>query len=84
MFLELSAKGTSVPHRKSPVITGLRCWLQRQLVKVHIARERRELAALPPHLLRDIGVDPIDAKREGRRSFSDIPQCRLHCDKRND
>ena len=33
------------------------------------ARQRRQLAALPPELLDDIGVDPVSARREAARPF---------------
>jgi uncharacterized protein YjiS (DUF1127 family) len=33
------------------------------------ARQRRQLSELPPHLLRDIGIDRVDALREARKPF---------------
>ncbi|MGC1443372.1 MAG: DUF1127 domain-containing protein [Burkholderiaceae bacterium] len=42
-----------------------------------IRRERRDLAGVSNHLLRDIGVTPDDARLESRRRFSDIPGNRL-------
>ena len=33
------------------------------------SRERRQLGALPPHLLKDLGIDPADAQREASKPF---------------
>ena len=38
-----------------------------------VARERRALSKLSASQLDDIGVDPIDAAREAKRSFWDAP-----------
>ena len=38
-----------------------------------IARERRDLAGLDPHMLNDIGMNPEDAAHEANRGFWDIP-----------
>ncbi|MCF2903909.1 DUF1127 domain-containing protein [Octadecabacter sp. CECT 8868] len=32
-------------------------------------RSRKHLTRLEPHLLRDIGIDPISAQREGQKPF---------------
>jgi uncharacterized protein YjiS (DUF1127 family) len=32
-------------------------------------RSRRELAQLDPHLLKDVGIDPLDAAAEARKPF---------------
>ncbi|MGB7304105.1 MAG: DUF1127 domain-containing protein [Burkholderiaceae bacterium] len=42
-----------------------------------IRLERRDLAGVSNHLLRDIGVSPDDARLESRRRFSAIPGNRL-------
>ncbi len=42
----------------------LKVWARR-------ARTRRRLAGLDRHLLRDIGVDPMRARREAERPFWD-------------
>ena len=39
-----------------------------------LRRERRRLAALDDHLLRDIGLDREQAEREARRSDWDAPR----------
>lgn len=41
---------------------------------VSVARQRRDLAKLDPHLLRDIGVTPAEACAEADRGFWDAPQ----------
>ncbi len=43
-----------------------------------IHRERRALASLEPHMLRDIGVSQDDARREASRPAWDMPS-RLSC-----
>jgi uncharacterized protein YjiS (DUF1127 family) len=40
---------------------------------LELSRQRRDLAQLDNRLLRDIGVDRIDAVREARRPFWDDP-----------
>ncbi|NLS12695.1 DUF1127 domain-containing protein [Vibrio sp. SM6] len=35
------------------------------------ARTRRQLHELPPHLLRDVGIEPHQVRDEVRRSFWD-------------
>ncbi len=44
-------------------------WLPRAW-RAHVTR--RELARLDAHLLRDIGVDRLDARREAERPFWDL------------
>jgi uncharacterized protein YjiS (DUF1127 family) len=39
-----------------------------------VARQRRHLAVLDDHLLRDIGLDRADATREAYRPFWDVPR----------
>lgn len=41
-----------------------------------LRRERATLAALPPHLLRDVGLDPGAARAEARRPFWSTPRAR--------
>ncbi len=48
-------------------------WFVRQQIKIQISRERRELKALPPYLLKDIGINSHEAYRESMRASSDIP-----------
>lgn len=58
---------TALPPR--PWSFPFRRWLQ-------VARERRQLAKLTPELMRDIGIDPIEARREASRHFWDVPAAR--------
>lgn len=78
MSFELSKSlgQTPAPRPVLPLLPMLQEWLAVQAFKLQIWQERRDLAALPPHLLKDIGVDPIDARRESRRSLGDMPECR--------
>ncbi len=39
-----------------------------------IQRRRHQLAALPPMLLEDIGIDPAEAADEASRPFGDFPR----------
>ena len=39
-----------------------------------LARQRRALAEMEPHRLRDIGLDPEQARREAARPFWDAPE----------
>lgn len=60
---------------------GLLARLGRLLAWLHLAllirRERRQLADMPPHLLRDIGVADVDARREAVLPWHAIPSNRL-------
>jgi uncharacterized protein YjiS (DUF1127 family) len=47
--------------------------LDRLLAYIEIAAERRRLASLDDHTLRDIGISRADAMAESGRSFWDIP-----------
>jgi len=47
----------------------VRAWLQ-------VAHERRQLARMSAHDLRDLGIDPADAVREAARPFWDLPERR--------
>jgi uncharacterized protein YjiS (DUF1127 family) len=42
-----------------------------------VARERRALARLSPHLMRDVGYEPWQVRREACRSLWDLPARRL-------
>ena len=50
--------------------------LRRLAVWRALARERRALATLDPHLLRDMGLDAGAAAREAERPFWDVPDGR--------
>ena len=50
-------------------------WIARQHLKAALRRERRQLASMPEHLLRDIGINRESADAEARRR--DIPRNRL-------
>jgi len=52
-------------------------WFALLALRFEIQQERRDLAQLPDHLLKDIGVDRVDAERESARDFFDIPKSRL-------
>lgn len=47
--------------------------LERLLTHLQVAQERRHLASLDEHMLRDIGISRADAMAESGRSFWDIP-----------
>ncbi len=58
----------TTPHRRPArslvhgALFGIGTWIER-------SRQRRDLANLPPELLRDIGVSDIDAIRESAKPF---------------
>ncbi|PKP61641.1 MAG: hypothetical protein CVT86_08635 [Alphaproteobacteria bacterium HGW-Alphaproteobacteria-8] len=52
---------------------SLRALWRRVMVWRALARERRALAALDPHLLRDMGLDAGSAAQEADRPFWDVP-----------
>jgi uncharacterized protein YjiS (DUF1127 family) len=62
--------GLSVRHRLARGIA----WLDLALT---IRRERHDLAGLPPHLLRDIGLTDTEASTESQRPWHQIPLNRL-------
>ena len=68
-FARVFAASTILSHGKD--------WLATRRLKIQIQKERRELEKLPEHLLRDIGVNRVDAEQEARRDFHDIPVERL-------
>ncbi len=51
-------------------------WIQHQRIRQQVIKEREELAGLPLRMLRDIGVDPVDADKESHRAASDLPDTR--------
>lgn len=59
----------------------LQRWVAAIALRIRIRRERKELAELPGYLLRDIGVDPQQARIESIRAFNDIPASRLPADR---
>ena len=50
-------------------------YLKRQLLKVQIHQERRQLLSMSEAMLKDIGISQADAKQEARRT--DLPVARL-------
>jgi len=42
-----------------------------------VSQERRALAELSEHELKDIGLEPADVKREAQRDFFDVPPRRF-------
>ncbi len=57
-----------------PLSQNITNLVQRFLVHLDVARQRRHLAQLDARLLDDIGVSRIDARREVGRDFWDIPE----------
>lgn len=53
------------------VLARLAAWTLRA---AELRRQRRALGELDAHLLRDIGVSPIDARREVERPFWQHPE----------
>lgn len=80
MNLELSNSSCSVVSR-NPTDSRLaqlwKGWLATQRLRIQVKQERRDLAGLPPYLLKDIGIDPQSAHTESMRAFSDLPENRL-------
>ena len=58
-----------------PTFKGLRLNLPLGLW-LSVSRERRQLGRLTDQQLRDIGIDPVEARREAARPFWDIPSSR--------
>lgn len=58
--------GDAVRHHMEWLLDTLRVWRRR-------ARERRYLAGMDERLLKDIGVTPLDARREAERRFWQAP-----------
>jgi uncharacterized protein YjiS (DUF1127 family) len=58
--------------------SGLRVYGMRLLARYRrwqvLAKQRRELARLSDHMLKDIGLSRVDALREARRPFWDDPR----------
>ncbi len=52
----------------------VRHWMQEQRLKASIKRERAALLSMSDEMLKDIGIDRIDAVQEAHRS--DIPASR--------
>jgi uncharacterized protein YjiS (DUF1127 family) len=48
-------------------------WAQ-MMQAVGLARQRRTLAALDPHMLRDIGITPDEAQAEAAKPLWDVPR----------
>ena len=62
--LTLPPKAYAAWHRKEPIhaVALIARWLER-------ARQRRTLAALDDHVLRDIGITRVEAEREAEKPF---------------
>lgn len=66
----MTPASTSVPfesHRSSPFVTWFRSRLLARWYDRHL--QRRDLAAIDDHLLRDLGLTPQDVRRECAKSF---------------
>ena len=48
--------------------------LTRLRLAMALRRQRRQVAALPDHLLRDIGLSPQEAQHEAARPLWDVPR----------
>ncbi|MDV2858613.1 MULTISPECIES: DUF1127 domain-containing protein [Oceanimonas] len=57
-----SVHKTARPAAKAGFLSTLGTWLRR-------SRTRRELAALPPYLLKDIGINEADRYQEVSKPF---------------
>ncbi|WP_290895274.1 DUF1127 domain-containing protein [Hoeflea sp.] len=62
-----SDAGTAAPAEAvfvtvRPVIRAMARWMERR-------RQRKQLSQLDDHLLRDIGITPVEARREASRWF---------------
>lgn len=44
-------------------------WLNTPVVWLRRMRLRNELASIDPHLLRDVGLDPVSVRRESEKPF---------------
>ncbi|MEL6521099.1 MAG: DUF1127 domain-containing protein [Pseudomonadota bacterium] len=51
--------------------------LRRAFLAYQVARERRELADLDAHMLKDVGLSSDDVRVEANRSVWDLPSQRL-------
>lgn len=60
-----------VRHRKMPLRYGL---IGKLIMALDVAYERRDLASLDDHILRDIGLTRDDVRHESRRSFWDLAE----------
>ena len=59
-----------VPATGKPLwLAETNAWIDRFYDRIDRIRQRRQLRALPDHLLHDIGVSRYDAEREGRKPF---------------
>jgi uncharacterized protein YjiS (DUF1127 family) len=54
-------------------IPGFGALLRRWVHRADLARQRRALGRLDSHLLKDIGLDPEQARREAHRPVWDAP-----------
>lgn len=66
--------GHGIGRRISRRISRRIAWLNLALA---IRRERQDLAGMPPHLLRDIGLTDSDARRESGQPWHHVPESRL-------
>ena len=58
-------------------IKRIRRWLDLQLLRAQVRRERQTLSQLPDALLADMGIDRAEAQRESRRPWRDVPPQRI-------
>lgn len=74
----LPAPGGLVTTGGKPIqpMSLARRFAARLMLALDVAKERRQLAALDPRLLKDIGLSESTAYRETRRSLFDVPSDR--------
>jgi uncharacterized protein YjiS (DUF1127 family) len=64
----------ALPHcRPAQAQTRWYSWILRAIRQRGLARQRRQLARLEPHLLRDIGLTAHEAQTEAQRPRWDAP-----------
>jgi len=71
--MTLAVNNIHVRSTCQPTRTSLRMWVSQFLALAH---QRRQLAALDPHMLRDIGVTQEQAIAESRKLPWDAPNHR--------
>jgi len=76
MQMEVAMRAFSLSMLRRPATLPLRALLRRAALWRALARERRALATLDPHMLRDMGISEGDAAREAARPFWDAPEGR--------
>lgn len=63
----------ALPRPSTPSAAGFASFLRRANAAVHVANQRRQLAALDDHMLADLGLTREEATYEASRPFWDAP-----------